>query len=217
VPAQNILPVAALAAGTTATLLARSSSPVFLPGAGSWAGNNWQYGVLLTAWPAAIALVPELCRALRGPLAAVFGAAAVWACCAVGFNMLPLGGYYFARVGLYFYSFLGGASLVVAIRLAGDEKRGRAWSNRIAACLSLVFIMLGGMFLGAREGVLSRGPDWSTVMPGQTGQGGTAIEHRILFERPFSSAAFIAVQPEGGSPGQTGVPAVARDPHPRLS
>ena len=192
---RRFLPLLALAAGVAATVLARGSSPALLPGAGSWFGDNWQYGALLVAWSATVALSPDLCREVRQPWLLVAGVAVTWVSSAVGHVTFPLGGYdTHAKMRLYTYSFLAGLAFVIAARRASIEKPGSDWPARLAAYLTVTFIVLGGMFVSGREGVLSRGPGLPAV---------GALEHRLLYERPhFFGPYDVAVEPDTGPPGQ---------------
>jgi len=205
---RRILVVLSLVAGATAALLARGSSPAFLPGRRAWAGSNWQYGILLIAWSATIGLAPALCRALRQPLPLILGVVVAWASYRIGYSMLPIGGYdFYARIPLYIYSFFSGIAFFVSCRLVSEEKLGEAWSTRIATWLPLVFIILCGMFAGAQEGRLSPGPAWLSAVPDRE-NGSTEIEQRVLHERPYSSGMYLAVQPELGPSGTGALPVV---------
>lgn len=201
-----------LAAGTAAVIMARGSSPAFLPGQQAWRGSNWQYGLVLIAWSAVIGVFPKLCRALRRPLPTVLAVAVIWTAYQVGFNMLPIGGYdFYARISLYFYSFLSGVAFAVSCSLAAEEKLGELRSTRIAACVTLVFTTLCLMFAGAQEGVLATGPAWPSALTGEAAP--TRIKHHVLYERPFPSPLYVAVQPEVWPRGSGVAPVVVVSQH----
>ena len=188
---RRLLPFVAVAAGVVATALAVGSSPALLPGAGSWFGDNWQYGALLIAWSAMIGLTPDLCREIRHPWSLIGGIAAAMISSAVGYGMLPMGGYdLYAKVRLYWYCFLAGLAFVLAVRRAGAEKPGSNWPRDSAVFLTAVFALLSGVFVAGREGGLRYGP----AMP----SGGPAYAHRLLYESPHAFGSYdIAAELDG--------------------
>lgn len=192
------LSATAVVALLLATALARGSSP-WLVSTGDPNGSFDAYSALLIGWPLLIATSPRLCRALRGARPWLPAPIVAWLCAQLGYRYLPLGGYdIYAKTGLYGTACLAGIAFVIAVSKAGLEAAGTIWSRRIAIGLTVVFLILAGVFVAGREGGLALGPGWGT---GGAGADQTGPVCRILFTERLPISTVAAVEGDGLEPG----------------
>lgn len=190
----------AIASGAVAMWLAMGSSPGLLPDGGRNFGNNWQYGLLLMLLPALAALFPTLSEGLRRPLTLSLATVIVMLTAGGIGHSLPFGGYdFYAKIGLYWVSFLSGVVFAVVVRLVSDKEHGREASTRVAGLLTIVFIVLSVTFAGAQPGGIILGEAWPSHSASAVDMEPLGV--KVLYEAT-APGSYVAVQPASSANGK---------------